>query len=283
MSAARSSVSTNPISSTPGSPWARAPRRSACVAVDSDSIPSTRESTVVPSRRQCSVLMPAAASENTTKVTALSYQRFTPSPASSTLPRARSSAGARSSRLTQNRAVSMVSSPAALSGCSCASACLLAAQAARAFVVRAPTPGPGPSTRAGSPRSASASSAAVCGRAVGAQHVEAEGVAADEHHDVALAGGPGPGVGVGRAGGVLAPRRGCGWPRTGTCAAPWSSARPGGWPGAASPVSTRCLWSSAPRISPAARPAWSCSAGSSLGVKRKKKLALRAMRSRRPR
>ena len=96
----------------------------------------------------------------------------------------------------------MVSSPAALSGCSSASACRLAAHAARAFVVRAPTPGPGPSTGPEPPQRLGQFGGGVR-RAVGAQHVEAEGVAAHEHHDVALAGGPGPGVGVGRAGGVL--------------------------------------------------------------------------------
>jgi hypothetical protein len=126
------------IGSTGGTPWARAPDSCDCVSTGVASSVSTKLRMVVPSRPQCSTLMPARPSANTTNETALSNQRLPLSPCSSWSQAFSVSAGAKSSRHTQNRARSIVSSAAAFVG-SARSPARLAAQSARALVVRCPT------------------------------------------------------------------------------------------------------------------------------------------------
>jgi len=119
-----------------GTPCVTAPDCAACSSGDPVSTVSTKLRMVVPSSSQCSTLMPAVPSANTMSDTALSNHRLPLSPWSNWSQAARSSAGVRSSRHTQNNAVSMVSSAAALPEFSASNRCLVAAHSARAMVVR---------------------------------------------------------------------------------------------------------------------------------------------------
>ncbi len=97
----------------------------------------------MPSSPQCSTLIPARPSANTTNDTALSNHRLPLSPWSSRSQASSVPPGSASSRHTQNSAVSIVSTASRLAGSSARQAGRLAAHAARALVVRRPTAAPG--------------------------------------------------------------------------------------------------------------------------------------------
>ena len=134
----KASSSSKTMGSRAGRPCGRAPDCRDCSSAGVFSSASTKLRMVVPSSSQCSTLIPARPSANTIRDTALSNQRLPRSPYSSSSQASWMSAGAKSSRATQNSAVSMSSRAAALTGWPVIRDSRVAAHSARAMVVKWP-------------------------------------------------------------------------------------------------------------------------------------------------